>query len=279
MKDRTHDYAAIQEAVAHVRARDARRPDVALVLGSGLGAFADRLDDKTVLSYGDIPHFPVSGVSGHAGQLVIGTSGGRTVVAMQGRVHRYEGWPIEAVVFPVRVMRFLGARALVLTNAAGSLHAGLTPGQLMLISDHINLSGANPLTGDNDDRLGPRFPDMSHAYTPALRAAVKEVAGKQGLPLAEGIYVGLSGPSYETPAEIRMLHSLGGDAVGMSTVPEAIAAAHTGLKVCGISCITNLGAGIGDQPLSHVDVEETAAKARDAFCALLEAAIPAFPLD
>lgn len=271
-----YGYDAIQEAAAAVRARDGRTPDVAIVLGSGLGSFADGLSEPTVIPYGELPQFPISTVSGHAGRLVIGRSGGRVVAAMQGRVHRYEGWPLPAVVFPVRVLHALGARALVLTNAAGAVQ--LAPGSLMSISDHINFVGENPLEGPNDPRLGTRFPDMSTAYHPDLRAALARVAKASGILLHEGVYAYSRGPSYETPAEIRALRMLGADAVGMSTIHEAIAAAHLGLPCCGVSCITNLAAGISPTPLSHVEVEETARRVRDTFTALLAAAVPELPL-
>jgi purine-nucleoside phosphorylase len=266
------------EAATAIRALDARRPDVAVILGSGLGAFADALEDATVIPYGAIPHFPETAVKGHAGRLVIGTCGGRVVAAFAGRVHRYEGWPLPVVVFPVRVAKALGARAVVVTNAAGALHAGLTPGDLMVITDHINLTGENPLKGPNDDRLGLRFPDMSRAYSAELTDVLRRTAAQQGVPLQEGVYVGVAGPSYETAAEVRMLRILGGDVVGMSTVHEVIAAAHAGLKACGVSCVTNHTAGISTTPLTHDEVQETAERVRDAFLALLNHAIPAFPL-
>lgn len=273
-----HGYAAVQAAAAAIRARDGRRPDVAVILGSGLGAFADALGDPTVLPYSAIPHFPETAVSGHAGRLVVGTCGDRVVAAFAGRVHRYEGWPLPVVVFPVRVARALGARALVVTNAAGSLHAGLAPGDLLAITDHINLTGENPLRGPNDDRIGVRFPDMSRAYAPELTDVLTAVAERLQLPLRRGVYVGVPGPSYETAAEVRMLRLLGGDVVGMSTVHEVIAAAHVGLPVCGVSCVTNHTAGIATHPLTHAEVEHVAEHARESFIALLTAAIPALPL-
>lgn len=273
-----HGYTAVQEAAAAIRALDARQPDVAIILGSGLGAFADSLADPTVIAYDRIPHFPETAVSGHAGRLVIGTCGGRVVAAFAGRVHRYEGWPLAVVVFPVRVARALGARALIATNAAGSLHAGFAPGDLMAITDHINLTGENPLRGRNDDRFGLRFPDMSRAYAPALTDVLLSVAQGAGIPLHQGVYVGVPGPSYETAAEVRMLRILGGDVVGMSTVHEVVAAAHCGLPACGISCVTNHTAGIATHPLTHDEVQEVAERARESFITLLSAAIPALPL-
>jgi len=270
--------AACGEAATSIRTRDARRPDVAVILGSGLGAFADALDDATVIPYSAIPHFPETAVKGHAGRLVIGTCGDRVVAAFGGRVHRYEGWPLPTVVFPVRVAKALGARALVITNAAGALHTGLTPGDLMAVTDHINLTGENPLKGPNDERLGVRFPDMSRAYSPELTDVLRNVAKQQGILLREGVYVGVAGPSYETHAEVRMLRLLGGDVVGMSTVHEVIAAAHASLPVCGVSCVTNFTAGLAARPLTHEEVQETAEHVRESFLALLTHAVPAFPL-
>lgn len=273
-----YDWDAIQETAAAIRAIDGRRPDVAVVLGSGLGAFGESLDEAKEIPYGDLPHFPEPSVSGHDGSLVVGTLEGRVVATLKGRVHGYEGWDPQIVVFPVRVMRALGARVLVITNAAGALHAGLAPGDLMALTDHINLTAATPLRGPNDDRIGPRFPDMSRPYDPALRAVVEAEAAKLGIPLRKGVYVGVTGPSYETAAEVRMLRSAGGDAVGMSTVLEVIAAVHAGFRVCGMSCVTNHTAGIAKNPLTHEEVKEVAEKARGAFTALLKGAIPRFPL-
>lgn len=249
-------------------------PEIGLVLGSGLGAFADRLEGAKSLPYDEIPHFPVSSVHGHAGRLVVGTLAGVRVVVMQGRVHGYEGYSAAEVVFPIRVLCRLGIRALVLTNAAGCVNAAWAPGDLMRITDHLNLSGRNPLEGPNDASLGPRFPDLSTAYDPRLGAALDDAAQATGLALRAGVYACLLGPSYETPAEIRMLRTLGADAVGMSTVPEAIAAAHMGVPVAGVSCLTNMAAGILDQPLSHAEVTETADRVRDQFVGLLEAFLP-----
>lgn len=253
-----------------VRERTDRVPTVALVLGSGLGAFADTLEDAVRIPYDELPDMPVSTVKGHAGRLVLGQRHGLGVVAMQGRVHAYEGLGLDDVVHGLRSMWQLGARTLIVTNAAGALNPGFAPGDLMVIRDHINFTGRNPLVGHNDDRLGPRFPDMSSAYTPELAARAHAVARAQGFALREGVYLGVSGPSYETPAEIRAFHILGGDAVGMSTVPEVIVASHLGMRVLGVSCITNMGAGLSDERLDHADVEKVATRARERFVGLLD---------
>jgi purine-nucleoside phosphorylase len=261
----------LEEATAHLRGvLGDRRPTVGLVLGSGLGGFADRLEDAVRIEYADIPHFPVSTIVGHAGRLVVGRLAGVTCVAMQGRVHTYEGHPLDVVAFPARTLIRLGARTLILTNAAGGLEPDWPPGTLMLIRDHINLIGGNPLIGDNDERLGPRFPDMTRAYDPALRALARDAAAERGVALAEGVYVAMSGPTYETPAEVQMLQRLGAHATGMSTVPEAIVASHMGARVLGISCITNKAAGITGEALSHEEVTETATRVRATFEALLQ---------
>lgn len=257
-----------------IRSRSGMSPDVGIILGSGLGAFADTFDDAVVLPYQEIPGFPTSSVPGHEGRLVVGKLAGATVVAMQGRVHFYEGYAPWQVAFPARVLCLLGIKALVVTNAAGGIRSDLAPGDLMRITDQLNLSGMNPLIGHNDDRLGPRFPDMSTAYHPALGALLEEVARDVKVDLRSGVYSCLSGPTYETPAEIRMLRILGADAVGMSTVPEVIAASHMGVPVAGISCITNFAAGIGDKPLSHEEVAEVANLAKDRFSSLLRAFLP-----
>lgn len=263
------------DAVARfVRERTGRAPAVGLILGSGLGGFADSLADPASLSYGELPGFPTASVPGHAGRLVLGRLGDLDVAAMQGRVHGYEGWEPWQVAFPARVLCRLGVGALVVTNAAGGIRGDLVPGDLMRITDHINLAGWNPLTGPNDDRLGPRFPDMSTAYEPVLGDLLDLVALEQNQPLKHGVYASLSGPTYETPAEVRMLRALGADAVGMSTVPEVIAAAHMGVPVVGISCITNLAAGIGNKPLSHREVAETAERVRGRFTELLASFLP-----
>ncbi|AKF05739.1 purine-nucleoside phosphorylase [Sandaracinus amylolyticus] len=267
--------ARLEEAVAAVRARTDACPRVALVLGSGLGSFADTLEGATRIPYEDIPGMPVSGVAGHAGRLVIGRAEGVPCVAMQGRVHLYEGHDPGDVVFGLRLMMRLGAKVLVVTNAAGGANPALEPGDLMLIEDHLNMTGRTPLLGPNDEALGPRFPDMSEAYDPGLRRLARKVAGELGIPLRGGVYAGLLGPSYETPAEIRMLQRLGADAVGMSTVLETIAARHAGARVLGISCITNKGAGLSAQLLDHAEVQEVADRVRDRFVALLRGVLAA----
>ncbi len=267
--EHSRELSRIRRAVEDVRKVDKRVPRVALVLGSGLGSFADTLVNKTIVPYADITGMPVSSIVGHAGNLVIGELGSMPVAAMQGRVHLYEGHPPNDVVFGVRLMRHLGAEILVITNAAGGCGAALEPGDLMLIDDHLNLTGQSCLVGANEDELGVRFPDMSEAYDRSLRELAESVAQEQGLTLKHGVYAGLLGPSYETPAEIRMYCRLGADAVGMSTVLEVIAARHLGMRVLGISCITNLAAGISPTLLSHDEVTETAARVRAGFEGLL----------
>jgi len=260
---------ALEGAASHVRAKIGDRvPTAGLILGSGLGSFADTLDNPVAIDYADIPGFPGSTVEGHAGRLVVGDKHGRCCVAMQGRVHYYEGHSARELVFPARTMIWLGARTLIVTNAAGGLRH--EPGTLMAITDHINLIPDHPLRGPNDSAIGPRFPDMSSAYDSDLRKLAADVASKIGLDLQSGVYAGLPGPSYETPAEIRMLSTLGADAAGMSTVPEVIAANHMGARVLGISCITNKAAGLSDSPLSHSEVTETAGRIREQFVALLD---------
>ncbi len=261
--------AQLDEAAAAIRARCPQPPRAAIVLGSGLGAFADRLEDAVSLSYGEIPHWPVSSVVGHAGRLVVGRLGTCPVAALSGRVHAYEGHDHARVVFATRVMARLGVRYLVLTNAAGGVRTTFKPGDLMVIDDHLNLSGSNPLVGANDERLGPRFPDMSEVYAAGLRALADRVGADMHISLVHGVYAGLLGPSYETPAEIRYLRTIGADAVGMSTVAEAIAARHAGLEVLGISCISNMAAGVLPAPLEHAEVLETTARVRETFAALL----------
>lgn len=268
-------YEDLAEAAAAIRGRaKGFHPQVGLILGSGLGSFADQFDSASAIPYGDLPHFPRSSVSGHAGQLVLGRVAEQRVVAMQGRVHFYEGYSPAEVVFPVRALCALGIRSLVVTNAAGGIRSDLLAGDLMAISDHINLSGWNPLVGTNDERLGPRFPDMSAAYDESLTAKLAQSASVCGVNLKKGVYAILSGPSYETPAEIRALRVLGADAVGMSTVPEVLAARHMGVRVVGVSCITNLAAGVGHKPLTHEDVAATAARASVAFSQLLKHYLP-----
>jgi purine-nucleoside phosphorylase len=244
-------------------------PKLGVILGSGLGAFADSLERSVSIDYRELPDFPTSSVHGHAGRLVLGYRGALPVVAMQGRVHFYEGYSPQQVAFPARVLCRLGISHLTVTNAAGGINLGFKVGDLMAITDHLNLSGYNPLIGPNLEALGPRFPDMSHAYEPKALETLRAVARAEGVELREGVYVSLSGPTYETPGEIRMLRTLGADAVGMSTVPEVIVAAHMGVKVTGISCITNLAAGIGKQKLSHEEVSQTANLVKGTFTRLL----------
>ena len=236
-----------------------------IVLGSGLGGYADNMEISCEIPYREIPGFPVSTVQGHDGKFLFGYVKNTPVILMKGRVHYYEGYPMEDVVLPVRLMGLLGADTVILTNAAGGINRTFQAGDLMLITDHISIAVPNPLRGENIDELGTRFPDMSHVYDPELQEAAKKTAARQGISLREGIYVQCSGPSYETPAEIRMLGALGADAVGMSTVCEAIAARHMGMKVCGISCITNMAAGILDQPLDHREVQKSADQAKEKF--------------
>jgi purine-nucleoside phosphorylase len=259
------------------------RPQIALVLGSGLGGFADALTDSARVPYADIPAFPRSTAIGHAGQMVIGQVTGKAgsvpVAAMQGRVHLYEGYSSQEITFPIRVFARMGIRAVILTNAAGGINLSYSQGALVVIRDHINLQGANPLVGANDDRFGVRFPDMTHAYAKEYRQIAREEAGKLGIPQHEGVYVGLLGPSYETPAEIEYLRRIGADLVGMSTVAEVIAARHMGIKVLAISCVTNMAAGILDQPLSHSEVMETGERVKTTFEALLRAVLPRIAKD
>lgn len=265
-------------AVAWVRGKTDLVPVTGVVLGSGLGAFADRLARPAVVPYEEIPAFPISKVAGHAGRLVVGeleTPGGPVVVAtMQGRVHAYEGWPAEEVAFGARVLCALGVRTLLVTNAAGGINPAFGAGDLVRITDHLNLTGQNPLIGPNDERLGPRFPDMSAPYDPALGALLDEAARAAGVPLRQGVYAGVLGPSYETPAEIRMLRTLGADLVGMSTVHEVIAARHQGVRVAGLSVVTNLASGLGASHLTHQEVQETAGRARSRLEALLVEFLP-----
>ncbi|MDU2673888.1 MAG: purine-nucleoside phosphorylase [Clostridium sp.] len=249
------------------------KPEIGLILGSGLGSLADSIENPEFYNYSDIPNFPTSTVEGHAGRLVIGTLGGKQVVAMQGRFHYYEGYSMEKITFPVRVMKLLGVSKLIVTNACGSVNQDFNAGDLMVITDHINFSGSNPLFGHNLDEFGPRFPDMSEAYNLDLRNKVLNVGKELGLDLKQGVYVMFSGPTYETPAEVRMAKIMGGDAVGMSTVPEVIVANHSGIKTVGISCLTNMAAGILDQPLNHEEVIETSARVKNDFIKLMNRVI------
>jgi purine-nucleoside phosphorylase len=268
-------YDDVQAAAAAVRAKVKTAPQVGLILGSGLGAYADKLAGATRIDYAEIPGFPQSKVAGHKGCLVLGERSGARCVAMQGRVHMYEGHSAATVSFPARVLVALGAKVLIITNAAGGLNPAWNPGTLMLIRDHIDMLRDHPLRGPNDERLGPRFPDMTHAYPNDLRLLAKEAAATAGVKLEEGVYVAMPGPTYETPAEVRMLQTLGADATGMSTVPEAIVARHMGAQVIGISCITNHAAGITGHELSHTEVTETAARVRTTFETLLDAILAA----
>ncbi|OZI11972.1 purine-nucleoside phosphorylase [Bacillaceae bacterium SAS-127] len=255
----------IEQATQYLTKVSQKSPKIGLILGSGLGVLAEEIENAVKIPYSEIPDFPVSTVEGHAGQLVFGTLSGKEVVAMQGRFHYYEGYSFDQVTFPVRVMKALGVETVIVTNAAGGVNEAFEPGDLMIITDHINMMGGNPLIGPNDNRLGVRFPDMSEAYSRELQQLAKEIANKINLSVQEGVYVGNTGPVYETPAEVRMARTLGGDAVGMSTVPEVIVARHSGMKVLGISCISNMAAGMLDQPLAHDEVIETTEKVRADF--------------
>ena len=266
-------YAQVEAAAAAVRSRCGALPETAIVLGSGLGDFADTLLDAVATPYTELPHWPASNVIGHAGRLVIGNVGGTRVAALSGRVHFYEGHDLATVVFATRVIGRLGVRRLILTNAAGGINTGFAQGALMIIDDHINMLGSNPLVGPNDERFGVRFPDMSEVYSARLRRIADDAARARGIPVSHGVYVAVHGPSYETPAEIRFFRTIGADAVGMSTVPEAIAARHMGIEVLGISCITNMAAGVLPQPLVHDEVMETARRVRGSFISLLEGII------
>jgi len=263
-------YDRVEKSAAMVRGGCGALPETAIVLGSGLGDFAGTLVDAVTMPYGDLPYWPASRVVGHEGQLVIGNVGGMRVAALSGRAHFYEGHDLGTVVFATRVMGRIGVRRLILTNAAGGINTGFAQGALMIIDDHINMLGSNPLIGMNDDRFGTRFPDMSEVYSARLRRIADDAARAKGVPVSHGIYIAVHGPSYETPAEIRFFRTIGADAVGMSTVPEAIAARHMGIEVLGISCITNMAAGVLPQPLVHDEVMETARRERGSFIALLE---------
>ncbi len=266
------EYERAEAAAQFIFSRTKLRPKIALVLGSGLGPFADEFANATKIPYAEIPQFPQSTAIGHAGQLVVGDVNGIAVAGMQGRVHLYEGYSVKEVSFPIRVFARMGVKAVILTNAAGGIK--FTQGRLVVISDHINLQGVNPLTGFNDERFGQRFPDMSSAYDKRFREMAVGLGNRLGIGIDEGVYAALAGPSYETPAEIRYLRTIGVDLVGMSTVPEVIAARHSELRVLGISCVTNAAAGILDQPLNHREVLETAARVKGDFVALLKAVLP-----
>jgi purine-nucleoside phosphorylase len=258
----------LDEAAAAVRGRTPLRPSIGVVLGSGLGAFAEALEDAVAVPFGEIPHFPASTVAGHSGALVVGRSRGVPVAVMKGRVHFYEGYSLDEVVFPVRVLGRLGVKTVVVTNAAGAINTSFAPGDLMVIEDHLNLLG-NPLLGPNEEALGPRFPDMSEAYDRGLRDVAEAACRAAGVRCHRGVYVSLPGPSYETPAEIRMFRTMGADAVGMSTVPEVIAARHLGMRVAALSCLTNMAAGVTDRKLDHREVLETGERVKAALLEVL----------
>ena len=262
-------------AVAYIRARTALIPAIGVVLGSGLGAFADKIADAVTIPFAEIPHFPKSTVPGHSGKLVVGTLDGVPVAVMQGRVHAYEGYTPQEVTFPVRVLGLLGVKTLIVTNAAGGIRSGLKQGDLVLLSDHINFTGRSPVSGKNDERFGPRFFDMTEAYSKRLRKLAATTAERAGFLLSEGVYLCVLGPSFETPAEIRAFHVMGADLVGMSTVQEVIVARHMGIEVLGISCVTNLAAGIQLEPLSHEEVLETGRRVATRFAQLVTDLIPA----
>jgi purine-nucleoside phosphorylase len=266
-------YRHVREAADAIHGRVAELPTAAVVLGSGLGDFAGTLTDVVSMPYGQLPHWPASGVVGHDGRLAVGCLRGRRIAALAGRSHAYEGHDQRTVTFSIRVLGLLGVKVLILTNAAGGINTSFARGALMVIDDHINLMGEHPLVGPNDDRFGPRFPDMTEVYSARLRAIADRAAASLGLVLPHGVYVALKGPSYETPAEIRFLRAIGADAVGMSTVPEALVARHMGIEVLGLSCITNMAAGVLPQPLDHEEVMETARRVRGTFAALLEGII------
>jgi purine-nucleoside phosphorylase len=276
MKD---EFTRAESAAKFLESQSGLFPRIGIVLGSGLGAFADQLTDETRIPYENIPFFPRSTAVGHAGQMVIGKVGEVPVAVMQGRVHLYEGYSAQEVAFPVRVLGLTGIHALVLTNAAGGINLDFKQGTLVVIRDHLNLQGQNPLVGENDERFGPRFPDLTQAYFKPYREIALSAASKLGAPIQEGIYAALLGPSYETPAEIRYLRTLGADLVGMSTIAEVIAARHMGLKVLAISCVTNMAAGIMDQPIQHEEVLQTGERVKGQFLALLRAVFPQIAAD
>lgn len=264
----------LNETTEFLKEKGVQQVDFGLILGSGLGELADEITDAIAIPFSEIPRFSVSTVVGHAGQLVYGTLSGKKVLAMQGRFHYYEGHSMQTVTYPVRVMAALGIHSMIVTNAAGGVNETYTTGNLMLINDHINFTGDNPLIGENDEEIGPRFPDMSHAYTQEYREVAKKVAAEQNIDLKEGVYMGFSGPTYETPAEIRMSRTMGADAVGMSTVSEVIVAVHSDMKVLGISCITNLAAGM-QSSLNHAEVVETTERVKGQFKELVKATLAA----
>ncbi len=275
----TDDFARADRAASLLLSKTSLRPKIGMVLGSGLGGLADELTDATRIPYSEIPSFPLSTAIGHAGHMVIGKAGGVPVAAMQGRVHLYEGYSPQDVAFPVRVFGRMGVRSLILTNAAGGINLNYKQGALVVVNDHINLQGHNPLVGMNDDRFGPRYPDMTQAYWKPYRELAIDEARNLGLSIYEGVYAALLGPSYETPAEIRYLRTIGADLVGMSTVAEVIAARHMGLKVLAISCVTNMAAGILDKPIDHEEVLATGERVKGAFMALVKAVLPKIAAD
>ncbi|SDM79074.1 purine-nucleoside phosphorylase [Fictibacillus solisalsi] len=261
----------MNEAATLIQSKiEGKQPEIGLILGSGLGELADEIENAVQIDYSEIPHFPVSTVEGHAGKLVIGTLNGKTVLAMQGRFHYYEGYSMQDVTFPVRVMKGLGVKLVVVTNACGGMNPEFSAGDLMIINDHLNMTGANPLIGPNEAELGPRFPDMSTAYTPELVQFTKETAASLGINVQEGVYAGITGPTYMTKAELRMLRTVGGDAIGMSTVPEVIVASHMGLKVIGISCITDMAIADELEPLTHEQVVAVANRTKPKFINLVK---------
>ncbi|MFD1780228.1 purine-nucleoside phosphorylase [Fredinandcohnia salidurans] len=265
-----HQTADIMEATKYILSKTDHRPTIGMILGSGLGTLADEIENAIIIPYNEIPHFAKSEAVGHANELVIGQLMGKTVAAMKGRFHYYEGFTLDEVTFPVRVMKALGIENLLITNACGAVNTSFSPGDLMLITDHINLVGTNPLIGPNNPELGTRFPDVSEVYNKGLRGIATAVADEKKITLQQGVYAWWSGPAYETPAEIRMIRTLGADAVGMSTVPEAIVAVHSSMKVLGISCLTNMACGILDQPLSHDEVIEVAGRVKTKFIELVK---------
>lgn len=279
VQDPGWELVGAEAAAKFIHRKTKLRPKVALVLGSGLGGFADELAGAVRIPYSKIPNFPQSTAVGHAGQLVLGTVEGIEVVAMQGRVHLYEGYSAKDVAFPVRVFARMGVKAIILTNAAGGIQKEFTQGRLVVITDHINLQGVNPLVGPNDARIGPRFPDMTEAYDKRFRDLTLAEGRRLGIDLGEGVYAALSGPSYETPAEIRYLRAIGADLVGMSTVPEVIAARHSGIRVLGISCVTNAAAGVLDRPLDHQEVLDTAEGIKGQLIGLLRAVLSGIAKD
>ncbi|GAA0123866.1 MAG: purine-nucleoside phosphorylase [Clostridium argentinense] len=264
------DIKMVMESVDYIKSKLNFVPEIGVILGSGLGDMADTVEERTVIKYSEVPNLPVSTVQGHAGQFVVGKLNGKKVIMMQGRFHYYEGYDISTLTLPIYIMKNLGVESLIVTNAAGGVNTSFKPGDLMIINDHINFCGNSPLIGKNDDKIGPRFPDMSEAYSKEYIKLAHEISNELNLKLQEGVYMMFSGPTYETPSEVRMARILGADAVGMSTVPEVIAASHCKMKTLGISCITNMASGILDQPLNHEEVIETSAKVKSQFVKLVK---------